>query len=265
MRFFQLLNTLPLYIKYFLTVVDEHSLQAPYIYDLYTTIRQKVHTSGEAFTDIEAIRKRLQSSSEIVRGSDFGAGSVLEESVKNKVAATARYGISSQKECLVKSQLLALSKKSVCLELGTSLGISTAYLSRTLPEGKIVTIEGNSALCQLAQNIWRELAMRNIELYEGNIDLVLQRVLDKFNHFDFVVMDANHTGGALIRYFNVLFPRLAQGAIVFVDDIRWSADMYRAWKEIVRDERVPLSVESLKFGLLIFKQGIPKQHYILSL
>lgn len=265
MRFFQLLDRLPLYIRYFLTVVDEHSLQAPFIYDFYTTIRQRVQTSGEEYADIEAIRWSLQHSHETVEGIDFGAGSLLGKSSKNKISAIARSGISSTGECLVKMHLLALTEKRSCLELGTSLGISTAYLARAMPKGHVVTIEGNAGLCRIAQNVWEELNLQKIVLYQSEISEVLPEIIQKYAPFDFVVMDANHRSEAMLRYFNLLLPALNREAIIYVDDIRWSANMYRAWRTVSADSRVSVSIETLKFGLLIFKPGIQGQHYVLHI
>lgn len=263
MRFFKLLDRLPLYVRYFLTVVDEHSLQAPFIYDFYTTIRQRVQTSGKEYSDIEAIRWRLRHSHETVEGIDFGAGSLLGKSSKNKISGIARSGISSSKECLVKTQLLALTEKRSCLELGTSLGISTAYLARSMPNGHVVTIEGNEGLCRIAQSVWEELNLPEIVLYQSEISKVLLEIIQKYSPFDFVVMDANHRSEAILRYFNLLLRALNREAIVYVDDIRWSVDMYRAWKAVSADSRISVSIETLKFGLLIFKPGIRGQHYVL--
>jgi hypothetical protein len=47
-------------------------------------------------------------------------------------------------------------------------------------------------------------------------------------------------------------------------DIYWSADMEQAWKNICRQEDIPLSIDLFHFGVLIFDPYIRiKQHYYL--
>jgi hypothetical protein len=39
-----------------------------------------------------------------------------------------------------------------------------------------------------------------------------------------------------------------------IDDIRWSADMYDGWKELLRDSDVTCSLDYFTFGLLFFRR-----------
>jgi predicted O-methyltransferase YrrM len=117
----------------------------------------------------------------------------------------------------------------------------------------------------MANSVWRRLNCNNIQLIRGDIGESLIPTLNEGLEVDFVVIDANHKKEALLAYFNQIYPFLSSDSIVMVDDIRWSADMYKGWKGLIADDRVPLTVEFLNFGLLIFREGISKQHYILSL
>jgi predicted O-methyltransferase YrrM len=216
--------------------------------------------------EIEAFRDEQKKSLRVLSGQDMGAGSgIMKFSRRKTVSVIAKYGISSIKNCLLLAQLASMTKMKVCLELGTSLGIATAYLSRVMSDGVIYTFEGNTDLCELAKSVWHRLNCQNIQLIRGDIGEQLIPVLQKAESVDFVVIDANHKKEALTAYFEHIYPFLSRGSIVVIDDIRWSVDMYRGWKALIADDRIPLSVEFLSFGLLIFREGISKQHYILSL
>jgi hypothetical protein len=47
----------------------------------------------------------------------------------------------------------------------------------------------------------------------------------------------------------MLEPLMAEGAVVIVDDIRWSSDMFRSWSELTRREGW-LSMDLFRMGVL---------------
>lgn len=264
MRFFQQLLTIPLYISYFFRVVDRHSLQAPYIFNFYSKLVNGLKSQKE-FPDIEVIRKALQQDHRAICGADFGAGSrVVNLGGNRTIASIARHGVSSPGDCLLLSQLVKMVQPANCIELGTALGLTTAYLSRAMPNGLIHSFEGNPDLCKIAAENWQKLACKNIKLVSGDIDEYLPKLLRQVESVDFAVIDANHTSQALLRYLHWIKSHLSTGAVVYIDDIRWSLEMYDAWQQATKDKDVALSIELLNSGLLIFEEGLPKQHYILS-
>ena len=47
-------------------------------------------------------------------------------------------------------------------------------------------------------------------------------------------------------------------------DIHWSKGMRKAWDGICADQRVIFSIDLFEMGLVFFKKGVPKQHFILK-
>lgn len=245
--------------------MDQHSLQAPGIFRFYTMLKAGLR-HRKPIGEIETIREELKKSRKEVRGQDMGAGtSIIQITGRKTVSSITKYGISSTKKCLLLTQLASMTKMKVGLELGTSLGIATAYLSGAMPDGVVYSFEGNADLCDLANSVWRRLNCNNIQLIGGDISEQLVQILNEVEIVDFAVIDANHKKEALSAYFEMIYPFLSSGSIVMIDDIRWSVDMYKGWRMLVTDDRVPLTLEFLNFGLLIFREGLSKQHYILSL
>jgi predicted O-methyltransferase YrrM len=264
LRFYQQLLSVPLYVSYFFRVVDRHSLQAPYIFNFYSKLIDGLKCQ-KAFSDIEVLRKALRQDIRTISGTDFGAGSrVFNYGGDRTIASIARHGVSSLKDCLLLSQLVKMSQPTTCIELGAALGLTTAYLSRAMPDGLIHSFEGNQGICKIAAENWNKLGCKNISLVSGNIDVQLPKLLHQVKGVDFVIIDANHTAAALLRYFQWIRSHVSQGAVVYVDDIRWSLEMYEAWQQLITHSDVTLSIELLNSGLLIFEKVLPKQHYILS-
>ena len=65
------------------------------------------------------------------------------------------------------------------LEIGTSLGITTAYLALAIPDAKIITLEGCPELSRKAREHFDRLGIKNIELIEGRFEETLPVALDR--------------------------------------------------------------------------------------
>jgi predicted O-methyltransferase YrrM len=259
------IKTVPLYLQYFLNVVDRHSLQSPFIFNFYDDLRKSV-SENKGIAQVESVRKELIKNRSAVGGTDLGAGSHISKSTDSStISDIAQNGISSKKECIFLFEIAKVINPKICVELGTSLGIATAYLCRAADSGEVITFEGNESLVKTAKELLKKLHCENIQIIQGNIDDRLPEFLVKAEKIDLAVIDANHTEKALISYFDMLKVKMVPGGMVVIDDIRWSNEMYRGWKKVHADRRVSLSIEFMHKGLLIFDSNIRKQHYVLSL
>ena len=249
----------PLHLSYFFQKVDNHSIQAPFAFSLYELI------SKPGFPEIKKIedhRALLIRSGDTINYQTFGKKSSLPIDKRRKISAIVNSGISSQYKSRLLASLIKEFKCKVILELGSSLGINTAYLAEASPQGTVYTFEGHPGLCHLANGFFKQLNYDQVVLLEGNIDEKLPEVLNSITAVDFAFIDANHTSQGLLMYFNQLINRIHKKSIIVIDDIRWSKDMHRGWKEVVKNERVSHSYDMGDVGILFFQEGIKKQNYI---
>ena len=79
-----------------------------------------------------------------------------------------------------------------------------------------------------------------------------------------VYFDANHRYEPTLRYFETCLRKAGEHTVFVFDDIYWSAEMKQAWKEISTDPRVSLSVDFFHIGLVFFRKGVEKQHFVLK-
>ena len=145
------------------------------------------------------------------------------------------------------------------LELGTSLGVTTAYLASADSRNRVVTMEGSEAVLKVALGIWRTLRLENIEWQVGNIDDTLYKYARE--RVDFAYVDANHTYEATMRYTDYLLDRMAEKGIIAIDDIHYSEEMERAWKELKQDPRVTTMMDVYHMGLIFVDPHYLKRHY----
>ena len=150
------------------------------------------------------------------------------------------------------------------VELGTSLGVTTAYLAAADSRNKVVTMEGCNAVAEVAKENWRTLGLGNIDCVVGEITVdSLQMAID--DRVDVAFIDANHTYAATRAYFNVLADRVSEKSVIIVDDIHYNQDMERVWEEICVDERVTSTMDLYQMGLVFFDTHYWHRNYKMRL
>ena len=152
------------------------------------------------------------------------------------------------------------------VELGTSLGVTTAYLAAADSRNKVVTFEGCEAVATIAKENWKRLNISNIECVVGELGVdSLQFAVGSLRGIDVAFIDANHTYASTCEYFNVLADMTHEKSVIVVDDIHYSEEMERAWKEICADERVTSTIDLYQMGLVFFDKHYWKRNYKMSL
>ncbi len=154
-------------------------------------------------------------------------------------------------------------KPGFIIELGTSAGISTAYLATANPDTKIFTLEGNSNISRIAINTFRELNLKNIELINDTFENALEHVMKRISGKLLAFIDGNHQYHSVLEYLQKLKKHPDECLIVF-DDIRWSKGMLTAWKAICQDPGVNVSMDLFRMGIVLLNTNIPKQHFMIK-
>jgi len=147
------------------------------------------------------------------------------------------------------------------LELGTSLGITTAYLAKANSKSQIISFEGSEEVAEIAKNNFKKLKINNIKIILGDIDKTLENIIYYKDKIDFVFIDANHQYYAVIQYFNKIMPKLDENSVLVIDDIYWSPQMTRAWNEIKQHSAVVSTIDLFHLGFVFFNKNLPRKHY----
>lgn len=251
------------FLWHWLRALNEHALHPPFVFNIYTrAIKGRGH--NDAFTEIEAVRKRLLKNTGKIKIEELGAGSGMNRAGNRKIRSIARHSLTKASFSRLLYRLIQHMEAQTILELGTSFGINTLYLSAAAPGGHIYTLEGCPQTAVIAQSLFKGWQFPNIELNIGTIDSTLQPLLNRLGQIDAAYLDANHTYEATIRYFNTLLPYLHPNSFLVLDDIYWSPGMQKAWREIQQHHSVQLSLDVFDAGILFFRPGLQKAHYVLA-
>jgi predicted O-methyltransferase YrrM len=179
------------------------------------------------FDRIERARAQLYEDRTLLYIEDHGAGNKQGDRTVSSIAKSA---LSPDWQCRLLYRLVIAYPHSQVLEMGTSLGISTAYLAKAAGEGQLLAMEGAPALANFAQQLHAGLQIGNVQWEVGPFQKTLAPLLSDLSRtIDLVYLDGHHQGDAVQNYIHQLLPYLSPGGILVVDDIRWSRDMYAAW------------------------------------
>ncbi|UOQ99324.1 class I SAM-dependent methyltransferase [Hymenobacter sp. 5317J-9] len=249
------------YLRFWLRSGNAHGLHSPFVFGLYTSVVR--HTGVyTAYDAIEARRRQLLGSPASISVTDFGAGSHTGAGRQRRVADIARTAAKPRPLAQLLFRLVNYFRPATILELGTSLGLTTAYLASADSRSRVVTFEGCANVAAVARETFEELQLRNIDIIEGNIDNTLAPALAALKRpIDFAFFDGNHRYEPTLRYFEQCLAHRTEHSVFVFDDIHWSEEMERAWEAIKAHPEVMLTVDLFYIGLVFFRKNQPKQHF----
>lgn len=250
------------YLLYFLKKENSHSIHSPFIFNLYRNLKTYLKENRKGDLSIEAVRNDYLYSNLKVNSTDLGAGSRWFGKGKRPISTIMKRVGTPLKFSLIYSFLCGQTPAVTVLDMGTSLGINTAYLSRQV-KGKLYSFEGDPELLALAGEHLRQFPQ--LQLVGGDLDLTLTEVLEGLSSIDFVLMDANHKYVPTLTYFNAILPKLHEKSIVVIADIHWSEEMKLAWEQIKKRPEIGTTIDFFDCGVMFFHQAAFKNHFVLEI
>ena len=253
------------YLKYLRSARSKYKVHSPFVYSLYTDVILDKRVE-DVYGRIEKRRASLLKQRSLLEITDFGTGARRKPyKVKfRQVRTLTRHTSVGPKYGRLLHRLAAFCRAREILEIGTSLGISSMYIASAVPDSRMISMEGCAMIAEKAAGNFRKMDLQNIEVAMGNFDLHLEKTLDKFKKLDFVFMDGNHREDPTIRYFSQILPKLHPGSILVIDDIHWSKGMEQAWEEIKKNKKVSITIDLFQMGIVMFKEDIAKENFVLK-
>jgi predicted O-methyltransferase YrrM len=247
------------WINYQINARGAHLLHSPFVFNLYTKVIKADDTTGEP----EKFRTKLLQSKQVISLTPLGAGSktlkgeqIMLRSITNTSLLPARYAG-------LLYRLVKHFKPAQILEMGTSAGVTTLYLSLANERGVVHTIEGNTDMVAVADDLFSRSGRKNIRLHTGLFSDCLPEVIREMNGPDFIFIDGDHRKEPLLNYFRQLLPHVHEETVVVIDDIHWSREMDQAWQQIKQMPEVTVTIDLFRMGLVFFKKNQAKQHFTL--
>lgn len=242
---------------------NRHGLHSPFVYRWYENIADP-HKEYYAFNALRELRNDLSRDSGVLKIEDFGAGSSNSNQREKKISTILAHSVKSESSAQRLFKMVDMAAPEIILELGTSLGLTTLYLAKSRPGAKIYTLEGSPEICAVAKKHFERFGAGNVTALEGPFDRILPGLLSQLPKIDFVFLDGNHQFDSTLNYWTMILPKLSEKAVVVVDDIHWSQGMQDAWQEIIKHERVRVSIDLFEMGVLFLDKELSRQEFILK-
>jgi predicted O-methyltransferase YrrM len=243
------------YFDYYLHASNSkgHGMHSPFVFDFILNVLNN-KSNYRAPAEIEDLRKKLLNDERIIEIEEMGAGSRIHASNQRQVKQIAKSALKSKKLAQVLFRLVKHYQPENIVELGTSLGITTSYLSKANPAAFITTIEGSRQVAEAAKENFLKLECNNIQVLQGNFDEVFPPAIDKLLKVDFAYIDGNHRYQPTINYFHQFLSKSNTQTILVFDDIHWSEEMEKAWEEIKSHPSVQYTIDIFFLGFVFFRE-----------
>lgn len=252
------------YLKYLLLSKHRkgYGIHSPFVFDLVSRIfRNKINP--DIVLMIEQTRKKNRADKRVINVRDLGAGSQTMRKNLRKVSDIARYSAIPERYGNLLARMAADFGKPAIIELGTSLGISTMYLAMADPGNTVYTMEGCPQTAMIAKENFENAGIENIRLMNGSFDEMIPDLQKEKIRPGLVFIDGDHRKEPLLRYFSRMADLSDERTVIIVDDIHHSSEMQEAWLEIRQNEKVSVTIDIYRMGLVFFRKGISRYNYVI--
>ena len=123
------------------------------------------------------------------------------------------------------------------IELGSCLGILSAYLKRAAPEAQLYTLE--------------------------NCSDTLPGVVNGLDKLDFAFICGSSTKETTLRYFEWCLPKVHENTLLIFDDIYRTKGLEEAWTAIKTHPQVTVTIDLFWIGLVYFRKGQVKEDFVI--
>ena len=251
------------YLRYLVSSKNKHSAHSPFLYNFIIKVLNQ-DSNDKNCEAISRLRKGLCQSENVIKITDFGAGSNINNSKKRKIKDIAKNSAKNKKFGELLYRIVNHYNPKNIIELGTSLGISTLYLAMGNKKSNVFTLEGCPETAKIAKNNFEKMSIKNTNITVGNFSEKLEKQLIKMKSIDLVFIDGNHQYKPTINYFEKCLKYTNNETIFIFDDIHWSKGMENAWKYIKSHQKTTLTIDLFYLGIVFIKSELSKENYTIK-
>lgn len=216
-------------------------VHSPFVFNLITKVIEE-KCSYYSFYDIELLRKQLlqnRSIGEIVK----------RESIRPKHGALL-------------FRLTNYFKSKNILQIGTTMGLSTLYLTSYATGLRCIALENVPEFATIARQAFAKEGRNPIDLRIGNYKDLLPQALHDINSLDFVFFNTLYEQHNNLWLFNECMKYAHNDTVFVFEGIKANRKMREFWNEICACPEVTVTLDLYSLGIVLFNKKLHKQDYI---
>ncbi len=250
------------FLKHWFKAKTRHGTHSPFVYRLLDNIIYDFRAKA-VYQEIEQLRNDLLHDKRRINHTESASKSDFDHLGQRAISAVAKNVLKPVRQSRLLYRLVADLKPGTIIELGASLGITSAYLAKAAPGARLISIMEFSETLAITEENLQKLDIRNVELLSGNVDELLPKILDGISELDFVLIDANHPLDAILNYFKSCLPKMGNHSMMVLEDIYRSSAMKSAWQEIKANPEVSVTIDLFWIGLVFVRRTQRKEDFFI--
>jgi len=246
--------------RYYKGAKTIYNIHSPFLYD-FVRIVFDTQKNYYSFYQIELVRQRLLKDSTEIKINDLGAGTVSNSNLRSikEIASTSSSG---EKKCRVLHNIANYFHAKNILELGTNLGLGTAYIFSASKEAEFHSVEGDENLHRIAEEGLKNLGIYKVKLFNQAFEKYFRSQPKFVDEVELCFVDGNHTKDATLEVFHKIWNNAQERKCIIFDDIYWSDGMAEAWAEIKAKVSSGFTVDVYQMGIVIIDPKYKKVEHI---
>ncbi len=237
-----------------------HGIHSPYLFEFVN----KVIFNGarvEVPWGVVRAHKELKKDQTMIPVGRLGAASNLDPSMKRSVGSFVKHSSVNDKYGALLYRITNWFEPEMIIELGSGLGISTLYLASGSPEVPLHSIEGNTDRAAFAVQLICRSKLGSASVHWGEMGEKLDDLIPLIEGRFVAFVDGNHRYEPTVANVKKLIGVAGEEALIIMDDIYWSKEMYEAWREVISWPGVRVSIDLYQMGILLLRSDLDKADF----
>ena len=153
-------------------------------------------------------------------------------------------------------------KSKNILQIGTTMGLSTLYLTSYATGLKCIALENVPEFATIARQAFAKEGRNPVDLRIGNYKDLLPQALNDINSLDFVFFNTLYEQHNNLWLFNECMKYAHNDTVFVFEGIKASRKMRELWEEICACPEVTVTLDLYSLGIVLFNKKLHKRDYI---
>ena len=147
------------------------------------------------------------------------------------------------------------------IELGTSMGVDTAYLMKAVPQAKIIVVDHHDDTVAITSKNLINSSAQSVQVLRRDQNHLLPIVNTEPQSLDFLLMNRSCRKEVSIKYLNQCLPLLKETSVVVVDAIYRDEEMKICWQQIKAHSQITVTIDLFQLGLAFVRPQQAEEHF----